>query len=271
MKVSASTRRCVAAMGAAMIAASMSACEGSLAGLTGGALTDAPEAARPVGEGGPVGEDGGDAAATVCPAGAFCDDFESGLLAARWAVEEDAQRSHVVADGMRAHVGSRALHVSINAAGESGGAVQHVIGPRSTGLVVVRAWYYLTAPASSVALMELRREGRSFGGVSLKLSSTKVEYDITDTKGVFRDGATGLAMTFGEWVCMRFAVELGTAGRVRILSGDATLLESVPTNTLADADAWTAVSIGLPYVADAAGAEAFVDDVVIADQMVGCQ
>lgn len=226
------------------------------------------------GDGGGPGPGSGDGGAT-CPAGAFCDDFE-GDLAPNWTIENDGARGQVGTVDGQGRGGTRALRVATPMSGVSGASVQHPLdGVRASGLVAVRAWVTLVPGSpkpANASLVEIRRAGRVPGGISLKLFGDELSYDVTDAAGASHAPSPTMApgIGAGPFVCLRLYVDVGAAGRVRILRGDDTVVDQ-PVDTLVGFAGWEAVSIGLPFVGDTPGAAALVDDVVIADHPVDCE
>jgi hypothetical protein len=212
---------------------------------------------------------GGDVdAAEGCPATALlCDDFESGGTAA-WSMVDRSPNARVIVSNTRAHAGAFALDATVPTAGAAGGyaCVNKTFPTQTTGVIAVRQWIYATPPFSFydevLGLNQAQEHYIVFGCDHL---DRWVASERSPSTGLI-DHFSVVTCTTNAWVCVELVYSLSARRATYYIDGS-----SVLDFTVADpAPQFSLVQVGATR-ADSAGFHVYVDDVVIADQRIGCQ
>jgi hypothetical protein len=200
-----------------------------------------------------------------CP-GFFCDGFESGDVS-RWTATSITPTATLVPEAAIVHAGGFALDATVPAiANGSIAAVVERFPPMSSGLLAVRSWVYAAQP-----LIDFDSVITAFGaGPPIHVAT--VDADDTGHWTVTENGTGGadhhstavpLAST---WQCVELDYTFGATARIQLFVSDVPVVDTPAVDTGAT---YTEVRVGVSR-ADAAGARAIVDDVVLATQHVGC-
>ena len=214
-----------------------------------------------------------DAFVLACPAFAtFCDDFESGDLA-KWTGARLSTGGTVVVDSARVHTGIDALDATMPPAANGDSAVTcEQFAAQSTGMLAMREW---VNTSTSLALFNSILE---FENV-VTCTDVETEYIVVGCDNsndwVATENSTGGSMDHhgtpcapsDTWTCVELDYTLGAAPRVQVFVDDTIAIDAAPVDPTPTFDVVTA---GVAN-ARAAGFEAYVDDVVVAHQHIGCE
>lgn len=207
-----------------------------------------------------------------CPSFAlFCDDFEAGDLG-RWSRTLLQGPASAVVSATRVHGGSFALETRVDPAAMDGGNAAPAItfSPQSTGVLAVRQWLNLDAVLRDFNIVvELRNtatnEYVALGGNN---SANWVSTEDPGTGAV--DHQTGVATPgLDVWTCVElvYVFTPPSMPRVELYVNDTMVLDDASAYLTQELDE---VRVGIAR-ADMTGFSLFTDDVVIADQRIGCQ
>jgi hypothetical protein len=215
----------------------------------------------------PVGGNGGDGSvASSCPTFAlFCDGFESGDISA-WSGRSVATGGTVVASQEHVHAGSFALDATMPMlANGSVAAVLHDFPPASSGVIAVRVWIYTLQPLidynAPLNFVDV------FGHYAL-VAGAGPNWVISE-----KSTGGGLVNHFGTpippvdtWTCVELDVTFSPP-QFALFVDDTLSVAAAPADP---APLYRQIEVGIAR-ADIAGYRVFVDDVVQADQHIGCQ
>lgn len=207
-----------------------------------------------------------------CPAFAlFCEDFEGGDLS-RW--------SRTVLDGpatatvtrTRVHGGSFALETRVGpAANDGGNAMATLTLPRqSTGALAVRQWIDLDVTLDNFNIVAELGNADALAYVAAG-GNNSANWVMTEDPGTGAvDHQTSVPTpALDVWTCVELVYAFTPPGapRVELYVNDAMVLDDSSAYTTPSFDE---VRVGITR-ADMTGFSLFTDDVVIADQRIGCQ
>jgi len=220
---------------------------------------------------------GGDTAADTppvlgCPSFAlFCDDFEGGDLS-RWTTTKLQGPAAATVSGTRVHGGSFALETKVDPAAADGGnaAPALMLPPQSTGVLAVRQWIALDATLRDFNIVVEMWNTATLEYVAVG-GNNSANWVVTEDPGTGAvDHQTGVPTPgLDVWTCVEvvYAFTPPGAPRLELYVNDAMVFDDASTYTTPSFDE---VRVGITR-ADMTGFSLFTDDVVIADQRIGCQ
>lgn len=216
--------------------------------------------------------DGDRPAVVGCPAFAlFCDDFELGDLS-RWSDTLLQGSATAIVSGTRVHGGSFALETRVDPAAMDGGnaLAAVMLAPQSTRALAVRQWINLGVELRNFNIVvELRNTATNeYVAVGGNNSANWVATEDPGTGAV--DHQTGVATPgLDVWTCVElvYVFTPPSMPRLELYVNDMMVLDDASVYTTPEVDE---VRIGIAR-ADLTGFSLFTDDVVIADQRIGCQ
>jgi hypothetical protein len=211
----------------------------------------------------------------ACPTpNLFCDDFESGSTS-KWNDLTIKGKTNLMVDGVQPFGGSFALDVTsqpnmvdLGVFQSENATVGWTMTP--TGLSTLATRFYVrtaTNPGSYTLFL----------GLFANTSGWAVGVDgaghwvVTQDQGNSPDLTTSVAMPFGQWVCVELIVDppgvMNPAGRVRLLTDGSTIIDTAPATFTAP----TIFEVGLVRSPGTVASRVFIDDVVLANQPIGCE
>ena len=216
--------------------------------------------------------DGDGPAVADCPSFAlFCDDFEGGDLS-RWSRTLQQGPATAVVSTTRVHDGTFALETRVDPAAMDGGnaAAAVMLAPQSTGALAVRQWINLGAVLRDFNIVvEMRNTATNeYVAAGGNNSANWVSTEDPGTGAV--DHQTGVATpALDVWTCVElvYVFTPPSMPRLELYVNDTMVLDDASVYTTPEFDE---VRVGIAR-ADQTGFSLFTDDVVIADQRIGCQ
>jgi hypothetical protein len=207
----------------------------------------------------------------ACPAFAtFCDGFETGDLS-RWTSVALQGTGTFAVNATRVRTGASALESRAEVAAADGARAAPVLRfpLRSTGVLAARQWINLDRPLSefNVILQFANSMTSQYATVAGDFSARWVATE--DSTAGQRDHMTTIPTpALNTWTCVELVVTFQVPGprRLEIFADGVRVLDATPFDP---APAYDELSVGIAR-GDMAGFEIFVDDVVLADQRVGC-
>jgi hypothetical protein len=195
--------------------------------------------------------------------GFFCDGFESGDTS-RWTGTSITPTSTLVVETATAHGGSFGLDGAVPAiANGSIAAVVEQFPAISTGMVAARAWLYLPQP-----LIHFDSVVTFFGQpnhyITVDGDDTQ-HWTVTENGNAGADHHATAVVAQNAWLCVEIDYAFSPP-TIALYLGDVPIIDEAAVDT---GPAYTELRVGMTR-ADAAGARAIADDVVIATQHIGC-
>jgi hypothetical protein len=200
--------------------------------------------------------------APTCP-GFFCDDFESGDTS-RWSGTSVTPTATLVVQTATVHRGMHALdgNVPAIADGSIAAVVEH-FPAKSSGMIAARGWFYLPQP-----LIHFDSVITVFGApnhyITVDADDTQ-NWTVTENGTASADHHSAAIAMQNAWVCVEVNYTFAPA-TITLYLGDVPIIDVPAVDT---GPAYTEARVGVSR-ADAAGAHALTDDVVLATQHVGC-
>lgn len=247
----------------------------SLAGLSGdvnvGSASDARADTNPNQDDGASPEP-----SAACPAGMFCEDFESGIDPAKWQTLVVGQGT-LVADGSRAHRGLRALHMHqppVAVAGDQLISLSQLPRTRLAGMNEIwsRVYINLAAPvqASFLHLFEISQSSGALDTLEVSVNN-QGRLALGPFRGTTVDTTTRLRLD--AWVCVEWHIVVASAG-----------LGSLAVDGVDVAETLTSGTAGPPGpgffdfrfgrygsgAVDAVARDVWYDDLIVGPTRVGC-
>jgi len=264
--------------------ASESGAGGLVQGGAGGGAGNSPGGSTNGGAesgGATSGGTGGVSGAGQCPPGALCDGFESGALGSVW--DTNLDHGSVTIDAVHVHRGTHALHAHIeNTAGNWAQAYASERTTFSGAATYVRLFVFV--PASTPGGLEfylgvIEQQTDPYGGLNLQVSPTRMlgqsSFELAPAR--FAEDSTS-ALTWDHWACVEWEVAPtsslaagGTGGEAKIYLNGSELAQAGLPN-LVVSPGFGQLGIGVEGRQDPRlpAIDVWLDDVVIADQFIGC-
>jgi hypothetical protein len=211
----------------------------------------------------------------ACPTpNLFCDDFESGSTS-KWNDVSVKGKTTLGVDGTQAFSGSFALDVTSQPNMVDLGVFQSEnatvgLNMTPTGLPTLAARAYVrtaTNPGSYALFMALFANTAGWA-VGVDGSGHWV---VTQDQGNSPDLTTNVTMPLGQWVCVELIVDppsvMNPAGRLRLLTDGSPIIDTTPSSFTAP----TLFDVGLVRSPGNVSSQVFIDDVVLANQPIGCE
>ncbi len=201
-----------------------------------------------------------------CPAFAvFCDDFESGDLS-RWADMDEAGNGSVTVTSSMAHSGTFALH-GVGPAAMAGGTAGNVLRPNAivSGPIAIREWMY--APQPMIGFDAVLQLGLPSTGYLLVAGDSVGNWVVDEDVDLnIYDNYSSDPAPVGVWTCIELDFNYPPSGHFQLFVNDVSEVDVLSQDP---APAYTEISVGV-IRAEPAGWDVFVDDVVVAQQHIGC-
>jgi hypothetical protein len=209
--------------------------------------------------------------AEACPTFAsFCDGFESGNLAA-WS-SSWVTAATVTTQSSIVHSGHYALESVGPPSTSFYGFALHGFPLQTTGIIAEREWVYAPQPLVAWQTVLAAYSGSANNNNYLLVTGANNNlWGATEGNGStdFGNHASTAAIPQSTWVCVELDVTLATTGStVAVYVADQ---EVVTSSLLTPSPAYSALTAGLATSVAGNGATAYVDDVVMAAQHIGCQ
>jgi hypothetical protein len=209
-----------------------------------------------------------------CPAFAtFCENFESGDLS-KWTYTDytgNDTTARVV--GTRIHGGSFALDADVPTGGQDHAASPVLtFAARSTGTLAVREWINAAQLIQNfnVVLVLPNDQTGQFVTVGGDDAGNWVSSDNTAGNVLLDHRSTVATAPLDQWTCVELVFTFpqnATPARIQVFINEAAVLDQSSNDP---SPVYNGVGVGIPR-ADNGGFHVFTDDVVIADQRIGCQ
>jgi len=217
----------------------------------------------------PIGGDGPmiDApAAAQCPAFALqCDDFESGDLD-RWTIVRSNSNASVGVTGEIAHTGGFALDARVPALPDSGSQayIARRTALQSTGMLATRAWFFASGPIVNFAGVLQDSGDDTYALVS---GDTEEHWAVSEQSIAGLVDHQAPTHTAAErWTCVELDYIFTPAPTIELYVDDELVVNVKPDDP---APAYHETAVGVTR-APTEGFRVFVDDVVVANQHIGC-
>ena len=140
---------------------------------------------------------------------------------------------------------------------------------QTTGTIAIKSWVNLATPLNNYSLVYVLRNTATGQYVTLggdgKTPANWVTSDNTTGNVLTDHPGTVPVPPLDTWVCVEFVFDFATR-RVRGYVDGALVVEAIENDA---APAYADIAVGAPR-AQPAGFHVFVDDVVIANQRIGC-
>lgn len=211
----------------------------------------------------------------ACPTpNLLCDGFESGNTT-KWNNINIKGKTNLAVDGTLPFGGSFSLDVTsqpnmvdLGVFQSENATVGLTLTP--TGLDTLAARFYVrtaTNPGAYALFMALFANTSGWA-VGVDGSGNWV---VTQDQGNSADLTTNKAMPLGQWVCVELIVDppgvMNPAGRLRLLTDGSTIIDTAPSTFTAP----TIFDVGLVRSPGTVASRVFIDDVVLANQPIGCE
>jgi hypothetical protein len=198
-------------------------------------------------------------------AGMFCDGFESGDMS-RWTSVLVTPTATLDVQSTTVHGGSFALDCTVPAIGSGSiAAVVEGFSPVSTGVLAVRAWFYLPQPLIHFdSVITLLGAGMPNHIVTIDADDTQ-HWTATESGTAGIDHHSTAVAAENSWTCVEVDYTFAPAN-IALYIGDVPVIDEAAVDTGA---MYGEARVGVSR-ADAAGSRAIVDDIVIAAQHIGC-
>ena len=210
--------------------------------------------------------------AVTCPEFAIlCDDFESGDLA-QWTRLELIGPAALEVNTTSPRTGAFALEATFSSSATNDGAAAPALRfpPVTTGMLATRIWINLASPLQEFSLVTVFRNHLNDRYASAGGNNTADWVSTEESaSGLTDHHSTTPTPPLATWTCVELVYTFPTVptpGRIQVFVDDAAVVDVTADDT---APAFTEVMIGIAR-GDEGGFHVFVDDVVIADQRIGC-
>jgi len=204
--------------------------------------------------------------AEACPAFAsFCDGFESGNLNA-WSSSSITAATLTVQSSI-VHSG----HYALEAVGQPSTSffawAYHDFPTQTSGIIAEREWVYAPQP-----LVQWEQTLGAYGNEWVIVTGGGNNIWMAaegNNSGVLGNWESTTPVAQSAWVCVELDVTLATTGSALVLY--VTDQQVVTASLVTPSPAYTSLVAGLITGSTNNGATAYVDDVVMAPQHIGCQ
>ncbi len=205
----------------------------------------------------------------ACPAFAmFCDGFESGDVS-KWTGTVSAASETV--ETTPVHTGHYALDSRVPAQGGNGaeGGVFLQLAAPATETLAIREYVYSVEPITNyvgtILLTDSINPNAEYGEV---VADDTGHWTFTEDSatGGLHDHTGSVTSVGGVWTCVELVVELGSDNTIELF------VDGAPALTMPFLDphpTYDNITVGVAR-AIAAGSEDFTDDVVVANERIGC-
>lgn len=223
---------------------------------------------------------GADGSAPACPSSAiFCDDFESGGLSG-WSIRTTSGSGNSVAaqgtvGAVAPYRGNFMLHAQSNPTANSRAVAQRSFSTVASGTFGLRA--YVNAPTAlsdttGVFLLQDSATG-TYLTVEQENGTIAVSRNNDSSGGYYWFTSAPASLPANHWSCLEVVVDLGSSGRVQLFLDGVSLIDSTHDTTGGPSGGWDTLWAGISAHGTAASAseDVMLDDLVVAQQRVGCE
>jgi hypothetical protein len=207
----------------------------------------------------------------ACPGFAtLCEGFEGADLT-QWTRLELYGPAMAEINGVRPRTGALGLEATVDAAATDDSAAAPTLRfpAITTGTLATRIWFNLDAPLEAFNLLVVFRNHQT-GRYATAGGNNPGNWVATEQTpgGLFDHNSTIATPPLATWTCVELVYTFPgpQAGRIQLYVDDVAVVD-VPANDATAA--FTEVQVGIAR-GDEAGFHVFVDDVVIAEQRIGC-
>jgi hypothetical protein len=211
-----------------------------------------------------------DVAAAACPAFAlFCDDFETGDVS-RWTGTHLDPGVSLGIESATVHGGMYALQGTVPMGSTDGDAasVTKTFGDQSTGMIAVREWIYQVQPLNHFDGVMILEPVASGLPAVLVAGDGSTLWDVSEDSGTSVDHGTTQTVATTMWTCVELDYTFGSPSTIELYVADALVLQVAATDT---ATTFGRLFAGAARSSSVVGTNTIIDDVVIAQQHIGCQ
>jgi hypothetical protein len=209
--------------------------------------------------------------AEACPTFAsFCDGFESGNLVA-WSTSQ-ATAATLTPQSSIVHSGHYALEAVGQPSTSFAGFAIHGFPTQTSGIIATREWVYAPMPLMQweVPLGVESGSANNYDYANVGGGDNNIWIAVEgDASAVLGNYESTAWIAQSTWVCVELDVMLATTGSTLVVY--VADQEVVASSLSTPSPAYNALVAGLGSTVTNIGATAYVDDVVMAAQHIGCQ